>query len=193
MSNALTIGELIKRYIKMRGRTVKEVATDLKRNYKTFCGILNRDVVDAKLLFELANLLDIDLIWMSQLFDMRKPISSLAPYQMSRMQDDMRRHDTPDVLKQLDYCIANNPDSITEVRKELMSIYPSLFYILDILLPEDTVIRISIERGKEKYFCIPIDQSGATLTRMRGRSTYNIYDGIEMLNLLIAKRKEEKR
>ena len=193
MNNALTIGELIKRYIKMRGRTVKEVATDLKRNYKTFCGILNRDAVDAKLLFELANLLDIDLIWMSQLFDMRKPISSLAPYQMSRMQDDMRQHDIPDVLNQLDYCIANNPDSITEARKELISIYPSLFYILDILLPEETVIRISIERGKEKYFCIPIEQSNSNLTKVRGRSTYNIYDGIEMLNLLIAKRKEEKR
>ena len=30
----------------------------LGRNYTTFCGVLNRDAVDAKLLFELANLLD---------------------------------------------------------------------------------------------------------------------------------------
>ncbi len=55
MENQLTIGSLIKRHIKMRGKTTKQVAKALGRNYTTFCGILNRNAVDAELLFELAN------------------------------------------------------------------------------------------------------------------------------------------
>ena len=93
MEDKLTIGSLIKRHIKMRGRTVKEVSEALGRNYTTFSGILNRDVVDAKLLFELANLLDIDLVWMAELFDHKKSISSFAQYQLPRMQSDFRKHD----------------------------------------------------------------------------------------------------
>ena len=186
MENALTIGSLIKRHIKMRGRTVKEVSKALGRNYTTFSGILNRDAVDAKLLFELANLLDIDLEWMSQLFDHRKPISSLAPYQMPRMHSDLREHDYPDVCRQLDFCIENNPNSIADARRELISIYSNMFYILDVLMPENDIIRITVERGKEKYYCIPLGSAKPT----RGRSVQQIYDGTEMLNQIILQRKE---
>ena len=96
MENQLTIGSLIKRHIKMRGKTTKQVAKALGRNYTTFCGILNRNAVDAELLFELANYWDIDLIWMSQLFDHRKAISSLERYQMPRMNSDFRKHEYGD-------------------------------------------------------------------------------------------------
>lgn len=187
MDDKLTIGALIKRHIKMRGRTVKEVSETLNRNYTTFSGILNRDAIDAKLLFELANLLDIDLVWMSELFDHRKPISMFAQYQMPRMQSDFRKHDYPDVLTQLDCCIKNNPDSIADARKELLSIYPNIFYILDVLMPEEDIIRITVERGKEKYYCIPLDFQKNT----RGRSLQQILDSREMLNRIILERKEE--
>ena len=187
MEDKLTIGSLIKRHIKMRGRTVKEVSEALGRNYTTFSGILNRDAVDAKLLFELANLLDIDLVWMAELFDHKKPISSFAQYQLPRMQSDFRKHDYPDVLAQLDSCIKNNPGSIADARKELMSIYPNMFYILDILMPEDDIIRITVERGKEKYYCIPLGSQSNT----RGRNTHQILDSREMLNRIILERKEE--
>ena len=46
MDDKLTIGALIKRHIKMRGRTVKEVSETLNQKYTTFSGILNRDAVD---------------------------------------------------------------------------------------------------------------------------------------------------
>lgn len=187
MEDKLTIGSLIKRHIKMRGRTVKEVSETLGRNYTTFSGILNRDVVDAKLLFELANLLDIDLVWMAELFDHKKPISSFAQYQLPRMQSDFRKHDYPDVLAQLDSCIKNNPDSIADARKELMSIYPNIFYILDVLMPEEDIIRITVERGKEKYYCIPLGVQNNT----RGRTMHQILDSKEMLNRIILERKEE--
>ena len=192
MSDKLTIGSLIKRYIKMRGRSAKEVSVSLKLKYTTFCGILNRDAVDAKLLFQLANLLDIDLDWMSQLFGHHGPISPLAPYQMPRMQSDFRRHNYPTVMQSLDTCIRNNPDSISDARKELLSYHPNLFYLLDVLLPEEDIIRITVERKKEKFHCIPINQSSSHRPQTRGRSAcYQIYEGIEALNLIIAARKEE--
>ena len=133
MENQLTIGSLIKRHIKMRGKTTKQVAKALGRNYTTFCGILNRNAVDAELLFELANYLDIDLIWMSQLFDHRKAISSLERYQMPRMNSDFRKHEYAEVCDQLDLCIKNNPDSIAGARRELIATYPNIFYLLDTL------------------------------------------------------------
>ena len=77
MDNVLSISEIIKRYIKLRGYKIQQVADMLNVNYKTFDGILNRDVVDAKLLFQLANLLEIDLCWMAQLYENKKPISFL--------------------------------------------------------------------------------------------------------------------
>lgn len=187
MDDKLTIGSLIKRHIKMRGRTVKEVAEALGRNYTTFSGILNRDAVDAKLLFELANLLDIDLAWMSELFDHRKPISIFAQHQMSRMQIAFRKFDYPDVLAQLDCCIKNNPGSIADARKELLRIYPNMFYLLDVLMPEEDIIRITVERGKEKYHCISLSSQ----KNSRGRSLPQILNGREMLNRIILERKEE--
>ncbi len=187
MEDKLTIGSLIKRHIKMRGRSVKEVAEDLGRNYTTLSGILNRDAVDANLLFELANLLDIDLNWMSELFSHKKTVSAFSQYQMPRMQSDFRMHDYPDVIRQLDICIKNNPASIADVRKELMSAYPNTFYLLDILIPEEDIIRITVERGKEKYYCIPMSSQNNT----RGRSMQQILDSREMLNRIILERKEE--
>lgn len=191
MENKLTVAELIKRHIKMRGKTVKEVAADLDKNYTTFCGILNRDAVDAKLLFELANLLDIDLAWMTQLFDHRKPVSSLAPYQMPRMRKDFRDHDYPDVCRTLDDCIKNNLDSIADTRRELLSLYPNVFYVLDVLLPEDYIIRITVERGREKYYCIPIISQKDVRQNYRGACEQLIYDSTEMLNQIILERKEK--
>ena len=187
MENPLTIGSLIKRHIKMRGKTAKQVADALRKNYTTFCGVLNRNAVDAELLFELANYLDIDLVWMSQLFDHRKTISSLARYQMPRMHSDFRKHEYDDVRTQMDICIKNNPNSIADARRELIATFSNVFYLLDVLMPEDDIIRITVERGKEKYYCIPIEAGNHT----RGRSLQQIYDGNEMLNQLILQRKEE--
>ncbi len=191
MSEPLSIGYLVKRYIEMRGWTIKKVADAVGKNYTTFCGILKRDAIDAKLLFELSNLLDMDLAWMSQLFSHNKSISSLDQYQMPRMQEDFRELDYPTVCQQLDYCIQNNPNSISETRKELLSIYPSLFYVLDILLPVEYIIRITVERGKEKFYCIPLCEQTGNIYRTRGRTTQQIYEGNELLNQIIARRKEE--
>ena len=87
LKNTFSIGWLIKRYIKMRNYTMKQVADILNIKYTTFSGRIVRDDIDAELLFQLANLLEMDLAWMAQLFDKHRPIGLLDKYQMSRMSE----------------------------------------------------------------------------------------------------------
>ena len=192
MENILAISKIIKRYIKMRGYTIQQVAAKLDMNYKTFDGILNRDSVDAQLLFQLANLLDIDLCWMAQLYEKKRPVSFLEQYQMSRMNPEMREGELKVVLSYLDRYITEIPDSINEIKAELMRSFNQLFYLLDVLLPEDYIIRISVERDREKYYCMPLQTVEQTSRLGRGRNaTTQFYEGHEMLKRIILERKAE--
>lgn len=192
MENILAISKIIKRYIKMRGYTIQQVAAKLDMNYKTFDGILNRDSVDAQLLFQLANLLDIDLCWMAQLYEKKRPVSFLEQYQMSRMNPEMREGELKVVLSYLDRYILEIPDSINEIKAELMRSFNQLFYLLDVLLPENYIIRISVERDREKYYCMPLQTIEQTSRLGRGRNaTTQFYEGHEMLKRIILERKAE--
>lgn len=191
MALELTISSIIRRYIKLRGKTLKEVAGEVKYNYKTLSGILNRDAVSAELLLRLANLLNMDLDWMSELFSQHATISPLAPLQVPRMHSDLREHDSKQVVARLDEHIRANPHSIADVKRELLKEYRELYYLLDILIPEDYVIRITVERGKEKYYCHPVGEQRSYLSPTRGRSIMHFYEGNELLSRIIAKRKDE--
>lgn len=192
MENILAISKIIKRYIKMRGYTIQQVAAKLDMNYKTFDGILNRDSVDAQLLFQLANLLDIDLCWMAQLYEKKRPVSFLEQFQMSRMSAEMREGELKVVLSYLDRYILEIPDSINEIKSELIRSFNQLFYLLDVLLPENYIIRISVERDREKYYCMPLQTVEQTSRLGRGRNaTTQFYEGHEMLKRIILERKAE--
>ena len=192
MDNVLSISEIIKRYIKLRGYKIQQVAEMLGVNYKTFDGILNRDVIDAKLLFQLANLLEIDLCWMAQLYENKKPISFLEQFQMTRMNQEMREHEIKMVLSCLDRHIVENPTSISEIKTLLLRDFPQLFYLLDVLLPENYTIRVAVERNREKYYCMPIEQQAPASRLGRRRSAVGqFYEGHEMLKQLILERKEK--
>ena len=65
-----------------------------------------------------------------------------------------------------------------------------MFYLLDVLIPESYVIRIIIERGKEKYYCMPVEVHGQTSTILRRRvPAMQFYEGHEMLKQIILERK----
>ena len=190
MENNLTVGKIIKRYIALRHLTIKEVAEKLNMNYKTLDGILNRDAIDAKRLFRLANLLDIDLCWMAQLYDKKRTISILEQYQMSRMSLEMRESEKQLVLKRLDYHIKTNLTNINDVKTELLRDFNQLFYLLDVLLPETYIIRIAVERDREKYYCMPMNTTVMPNRLGRGRSAITqFYEGHEMLKQIIMERK----
>ncbi len=197
MKESFSIGWLIKRYIKMRNYNIKQVAEKVNVKYTTFSEKLNRNSIDAELLFELANLLEIDLTWMAQLFDKHRYISLLDKYQMSRMSSEFRETERKSMLKILDDIIKNNPTSITDAKNELLSFYHhQLFYVLDVLLPEDYLIQIEVDRNeREKYYCIAtgsLSSRGSSLFPMRGRSaTVQFREGNEVLKRIIIDRKAE--
>ncbi len=192
MDNTLSISQIVKRYIKMRHFTIQEVANKLEINYKTFDGILNRNAIDAELLFKLANLLEIDLCWMAQLYEKKRPISFLEQYQMTRMNQEMRENELKNVLSNLDRHIAENPLSIAETKNELLRDFPQLFYLLDVLLPETYIIRVVVERNREKYYCMPLNSFEQSNRFGRGRSsTTQFFEGQEMLKQIILTRKAE--
>ena len=192
MGNTLSIGEIVKRYIKMRNYTMQQVADKLEIKYKTLAGRLCRNSIDADLLFKLANLLDIDLCWMAQLYEKKRPISFLEQYQMTRINDKVRENELSHVLKRLDRCIDENPFSTADIKSELLRYYPNLFYLLDVLLPETYVIRVVVERNREKYYCMPANSSEQPSRLGRGRSaTTQFFEGHEMLKQIIFDRKAE--
>lgn len=191
MENITSVSGVIKRYIKMRGRTVKQVAADLNVNYKTLDGRLNRNKIEAEMLFEIANLLDIDLCWMSHLFNKHRTISCFEPYQMPRMSSEFRENELPEVLNRLDSCIRGSAGNISEAKNEFLKSMGHIFYILDVLLPDSYMIRVTIDRGKEKYYCIPCADVKTNSFVSRGRPACGtIYEGHEMLKIIIAVRKE---
>ena len=192
MDNVLAISKIIKRYIKMRGMTIKQVADKLDINYKTFAGLLNRDAVDAYLLLRLSVLLNIDLCWMLQLYSTPQNISFLEQYQMTRMNAETRETERKIVLDYLDRYIFENPDSITDVKNLILKDFNQLFYLLDVLLPEDYIIRIAVERNKEKYYCMPLNANLQTSPfGFFQRGATQFYEGTAMLKKLILERKGE--
>ena len=176
---------------------MKQVADILNVNYTTFSARIVRDDIDAQFLFELANLLEIDLVWMAQLFNKHRPIGLLDKYQMSRMSDDLREIERKSIISCLDNHIKSNPTSITDVKNELLAdCHHQLFYVLDVLLPETYLIQIEVDHSnREKYYCIPIDatySSTNTIRSLRGRpATIQFREGNEMLKQLIIERKEK--
>ena len=75
---------------------------------------------------------------------------------------------------------------VDEAAKTAAAEYIGMASMPDVLLPEEDIIRITVERGKEKYYCIPLEAG----THTRGRGIQQIYDGNEMLNQIILQRKE---
>jgi len=184
MTHELSAGSIIKKYVKVRGKSMKQIATELDIPYKTLNGRLNRDSIDAHLLFRLAKLLDIDLNWMAEILDKDRKVNSLAPLQIPRMLPIFREQDLPQIEYSIKRAIINNPTSIAAARNELIDEY-NLFYLLDMLLPENYNLFMTVERGKEKYHCISSETNS-----MRLRTPLICYiDGREMLDQLIAERK----
>lgn len=179
----MTVAGIVRKYIQVRGRTPKEVSVELKMPYTTFMGKLKRDAIDVPLLFELNNLLDMDLNWMSSILDHKTNISSLEPFQIPRMNNKLRMHDRPAVEKNIKKCIKENPTSIASARNAILSEY-NTYYLLDILLPENINIFVTRERMKEKYYCIRNIEKKIT-----GRRLCSSIDGREMIEQLIAERK----
>lgn len=181
-----TMGDLIKTFIKLRGRNIKDIADEIGKDYKTVCGWLNRDCLTAEMLFKLSVTLDIDLNWMACALGYYGEKNKFASEEIPRMQNELRSHDYPKVEQSVLRLIKENPGSIASVRGEMLKGY-DIFYLLDILLPEQQEILVQIERGTTKYLCKSLNQPLNTrISNYQGLS--KLIDGKEMLDILIAGR-----
>ena len=195
MQDTSNIGGMIKRFIKNRNRTAKQIAGELGINNTTFSAQLNHDTVSAEILFRLSVLLDIDLNWMKYALGYHGNVGFLDREQIPRMVDEFRENELEFVIKRLDALIHDNPKSTADIRRELLKeFHDNMFYLLDVLVPEEFDIFLVVERGKAKYY---VDTHEAlpkrinSFTNMRRKPVACLKDGNNALNIVIEERKDE--
>ena len=188
-----SIGGMIKRFIKNRNRTEKQIAGELGIKNTTFSAQLNHDTVSAETLFRLSVLLDMDLNWMKYALGYHGPVGLLEREQIPRMQEDFREDEREFVLHRIDDLI--NPNSTTDVRRELLKeFHDNMFYLLDVLVPEEFEIFLVVERGKAKYYVDTkeaLPKRMSSFASMRNKPIACLKDGNNALNIVIEDRKDE--
>ena len=191
MQKYKSIGSMIKRLIKCRNRTIKEVAALLDIKNTTFSAQLQNDTVSAETLFRLAVILDLDLNWMMMALGYHGTLSSIEREMTPRMSSEFRRIEAKNVEAQLDEIIRANPSSTSETRVELLKRFSkNMFYLLDVLVPEDYNLFMITERGKQKFYVdIPAPTRGYQATVMRRKSVNSLYEGSKVLDLIIEERR----
>lgn len=196
MQYANNVGGMIKRFIQNRNRTEKQVAKELGIKNTTFSAQLNHDTVSAETLFRLSVLLDIDLNWMKYALGYHGPVSFLEREQIPRMQDEFRENEREFVLKRLDTLISENPDSTADVRRELLKeFHDNIFYLLDVLVPEEFDFFLVFERGKIKYYVDTHEafpKRGCISPIMRRKPISCLKDGNRALDIVIEERKDKQ-
>ena len=195
MEDTNKIGGMIKRFIKNRNRTEKQIASELGIKNTTFSAQLNRDTVSAETLFRLSVLLDIDLNWMKYALGYHGQVGFLEREQIPRMQEEFRENERKFVLHRMDDLINANPGSTADVRRELLKeFHCNMFYLLDVLVPDEFELFLVVERGVTKYYVDTkemLTKGMLSCTNMRRKPIACLKDGNNALNIVIEERKDE--
>lgn len=172
-----SIGSMLKWFIDCRNRTIKETAAAMNIKYTTFSAQLNNNTVTAETLMKLAAYLDIDLNWMLVVLGYHGPVSAVEREMIPRMQYEFRDFEKKKVEKVLDQIIIENPDSTPDARRELLRAFGNkMFYLLDVLVPEEYNLYMISERGKNKYYVdIPRDSRGCMNSCVMRRKAVSVY------------------
>lgn len=188
-----SIGEMLKWFIKkVRNKTIKETAIAMGINYTTFSEQLKNSTLTADTLFRLAAYLDIDLNWMMLVLGYHGKVSAVEREMIPRMSSEFRAIERNHVLKRLDVLIMENPTSTPDTRRELLKEFgKNMFYLLDVLVPEEYNLYMISERGKVKYYVDIPRMSRGTQLGVMGRKSVNIlYEGSKALDIVIEERKD---
>ena len=189
------IGGMIKRFIKNRNRTDNQIASELGIKNTTCSAQLSRDTVSAETLFRLSVLLDIDLNWMKYALGYHGQVGFLEREQIPRMQEEFRENERKFVLHRMDDLINANPGSTADVRRELLKeFHGNMFYLLDVLVPDEFELFLVVERGVTKYYVDTkemLTKGMLSCTNMRRKPIACLKDGNNALNIVIEDRKDE--
>lgn len=188
-----SIGAMIKWYIACRNKTITETAAAMNIKMNTFSAQLINNTVTADTLLRLAAYLDIDLEWMMIVLGYHGPVSAFEREMIPRMRDEFRKKELKRVNKVLDTIIMENPVSTPAVRRELLKAYhENMFYLLDVLIPEEYGIYMFTEREKQKYFVdIPGPERGRQSPVVRRKRISRLFEGSKALDIVIEERKDQ--
>ena len=194
MQSYSSIGTMIKWFIKCRNKTQKETARAMGIKETTFSAQLLNNTITAETLFKLAAYLDMDLNWMMAALGYYGQTSALDRETVPRMSSEFRAIEAEHVLKRLDTLIKENPTSTTDIRKELLNEFgQNMFYLLDVLIPEEYGLYMISERGKMKYYVdIPqITKTNSRFMAMNRKRVSSLHEGSKALDIVIEERKDE--
>lgn len=193
MKGQHSIGQMIKRFIVCRNKSIKETAMAVNIKYTTFCEQLKNDTITADTLFRLASFLDIDLDWMLVALGYHGAVSAIEREIIPRMQEDFRKIEKAKVERMLDQLLQEFPNSIADVRQELKKAYhQNDYYLLDVLVPDEYKIFVSATRKGMQYY-VDVPQSltrEVHSSRMRRKPISKLYSTNQVLDIVIEERKE---
>lgn len=190
-----SIGQMIRWFIKdIRNKTIKETAREMGINYTTFSEQIKNNTITAETLLKLAAYLDIDLNWMMLVLGYHGVVSAIDREMVPRMGPEFREKEQKRVLARLDALIRENPFSTADTRRELLKEHrKNMFYLLDVLVPEEYNLYMISERGNVKFYVdIPRPSRGQTAYVMRRKSVSMLYEGTKALDIIIEERKDHR-
>lgn len=191
MKPVCSLGDMIKRYILMRGRNIKEVAASIGIPEKTLYDAIQNNRISADRLFKLSALLDMDLNYLVFALGYDGPTSAFDRLQVVRMNSGMRKEESKRINSSVNYSLFSEPESIEMVAIQLVSGFP-LYYLLDVLIPEDCMIQTMKEGETEKYFVSSprMGSHSRGKTICRGRLPERTISGMEALRFALICRKD---
>lgn len=197
MDDKYTIGQIIKKYIFFRNKTIRQTAEDLGFKKSTFDDQLNKNILSADTLFRLAKYLDIDLNWVMAMCEYQNEMRPFEREIVPRMNSDFREKEKTHIEASIKYILNDKTISTDYARKELLKLYGNnVFYLLDVLVPDDYEILVASSKSrsnkKAEYFVDAHQQSGTHFgfrSAMMYGSTFALYDSNEALNNIIEERK----
>ena len=141
----LSLGDLIWLYMRHRNKSVGEVAgfLGLKRD-KALYDILQNNRISANKLFKLTDLLEMDLNMTAEVLKNDDSLSLQKRHQIPRMSEEARCREKEKIAKTIDWCLEQNLHNPRKTRFELCKMFGSMFYLLDVLLPQDCLIRVHL-------------------------------------------------
>lgn len=188
-----SIGALVKAFMKCRYKTMKETALAMGIPYTTFSAQLHNNTLSAETLFRLAGYLDMDLNWMMAVLGYYGPICAIDREQIPRMRADFREQEWKKVNQVLLRVIQENPTSTPDARRELLREFGgNMFYLLDVLVPEDYNLYRIADREKVKYYVdIPKETRGTHFISSGRRKPISLlFEGSKALDIVIEERKD---
>lgn len=193
METDQSIGTLIKAFIKYRNKTMKETALAMGIRYNTFSAQLHNNTLTAETLFHLAGYLDIDLNWMMAVLGYHRTICVMDRELIPRMHSDFRDLELKKVNPILLRVIQDNPTSTPDARRELLHEFGgNMFFLLDVLVPENYNLYRIADREKIKYYVdIPRETRGTPIiTSGRRKPISLLLEGSKALDIVIEERKD---